>query len=494
MMRFNRLLKNEKIKLFKKKSTIIFIILIILSSFACVGLTFAIKYSYSNYSYNAMSEENLKSQIEYLKTVNDNNSKASIEMYEYVLNNNINIEKSYYWKTQAVYSLISLKAELYDLQDLTPDEPIYISMATTDNYVTKLESQIDEMFNALKTDDYYKYIDIQISSYEEQYKDKEITEEEKNINIEILNITKKYEVGKENDTKDESRSSLLTEIMNLKLNLANGVDDDNIPLTEEKKDEINNTILVDMYKLENNIEVTPAYSNETNYKQLFLNLSEGLSGGLISLFMIIVAGGIMSQEFSKGTIKLLTINPVKRWKILLSKILICIIISIILSLLMAGITVGLGEIFFSDYTVAPYVYVNNGVATSISVIPYTILRFLANDISIIVYTILALMLSVITRNTAASVGIGIFVYIGASTAVEIINAYITSEWIKFLPFNNLDFTSKIFKDTSSLTSSTISYNSVISSITLDFSICVIAVCLVLMLVTMFESFNKRDIN
>ena len=38
---------------------------------------------------------------------------------------------------------------------------------------------------------------------------------------------------------------------------------------------------------------------------------------LLGILVIIISGGIMSSEFSKGTIRLLVIRPNKRWKILL---------------------------------------------------------------------------------------------------------------------------------------------------------------------------------
>ncbi|WP_145453457.1 ABC transporter permease subunit, partial [Staphylococcus epidermidis] len=46
------------------------------------------------------------------------------------------------------------------------------------------------------------------------------------------------------------------------------------------------------------------------------------SAGLIplaGLFVLIIAAGIVANEFSWGTIKVLLVKPYKRWKILLSK-------------------------------------------------------------------------------------------------------------------------------------------------------------------------------
>ncbi|HSJ39087.1 MAG TPA: ABC transporter permease, partial [Planococcus sp. (in: firmicutes)] len=66
------------------------------------------------------------------------------------------------------------------------------------------------------------------------------------------------------------------------------------------------------YHLENNIKPTPYDGWEYVLDNSFLT-------SIISLFTIIVAAGIISNEFKWGTIKLLLIRPISRTKILLSK-------------------------------------------------------------------------------------------------------------------------------------------------------------------------------
>ena len=108
------------------------------------------------------------------------------------------------------------------------------------------------------------------------------------------------------------------------------------------------------------------------------------------------------------------------------------------------------------------------------------------------YLIFALTLSVLTRNTALSVGVSIAAYIGSGTIMSLINSFITADWVKFIPFNNFGVVDRIF-------ASNLSYSAMqaasgaMNNVSVGFSLAVLGVCAVLMLITMFDSFNKRDI-
>ena len=100
------------------------------------------------------------------------------------------------------------------------------------------------------------------------------------------------------------------------------------------------------------------------------------------------------------------------------------------------------------------------------------------------------MLSTITRNTAVAVSISEALYVGNGIVMAILNQFIKKDWIRFVPFNNLDIVHKIFKNSVNImeTESTFA-----TSTTLTFSLAVLGVCSILMIVTMYDSFNKRDI-
>lgn len=120
------------------------------------------------------------------------------------------------------------------------------------------------------------------------------------------------------------------------------------------------------------------------------------------------------------------------------------------------------------------------------------LYFLAASIDILVYMFFAFMLSVVTRNTAVSVGVGIGCYVGSGIVMNLINLYITADWVKYIPFNNLGIADKIFTSNVSYVTMQMA-GAAMNNVGLGFSLAVLGVSVLLMIITMFDSFNKRDI-
>ena len=139
-----------------------------------------------------------------------------------------------------------------------------------------------------------------------------------------------------------------------------------------------------------------------------------------------------------------------------------------------------------------YLFVQNGEVKALSNLTYIILYYLTSCIDILVYMLFALMLSTLTHNTALSVGVSIACYIGSGIVMNILNLYITADWIKYIPFNNLGIADKIFSNNISFSTMQMT-SELLSKVTMGFSISVLIVCVILMIVSMFDSFNKRDI-
>ena len=54
-------------------------------------------------------------------------------------------------------------------------------------------------------------------------------------------------------------------------------------------------------------------------------------------------------------------------------------------------------------------------------------------ITVTVFALFAIMLSTLTRNSATSISFSLALYLGNGIAMSIINSFIKSEWIKFVP-------------------------------------------------------------
>ena len=117
--------------------------------------------------------------------------------------------------------------------------------------------------------------------------------------------------------------------------------------------------------------------------------------------------------------------------------------------------------------------------------------YFAKSVPVIVFAFFAIMLSTITRSSSVALSLGVATYIGNSLVMTIINQFIKKEWIRYVPFNNLNIADKIFpnfENSMKLFGETFATNT-----SLAFSLGVLAVCSILMLVTAYDSFNKRDI-
>ena len=305
----------------------------------------------------------------------------------------------------------------------------------------------------------------------------------------LLDLRKKYDIYKEQESVFDWKGSLYSDIEQMRNNLRTGINSQTGKLLSiEEVQDLEDSIKISEYRLEHNVG-TLGSGNST--RNLYDTFSPAFALLMISLLIIIVAGSSVSTEVSKGTIKFLLFTPNKRWKVLLSKIISAVLILVCLSLILSVLSVVIGNIFCKDAG-HTFIYVQNGEVKELSNLAYTVLYFLASSIDILVYLIFALTLSVLTRNTALSVGVSIAAYIGSGTIMSLINSFITADWVKFIPFNNFGVVDRIF-------ASNLSYSAMqaasgaMNNVSVGFSLAVLGVCAVLMLITMFDSFNKRDI-
>ena len=155
---------------------------------------------------------------------------------------------------------------------------------------------------------------------------------------------------------------------------------------------------------------------------------------LTTLFCVMIASGIVSSEHSKGTIRLLLMRPVKRWKILLSKYVMVLSLGLGMAFLstllyLAGNMVAFGA---SDLANPMYTIVNGAVVES------SFFLFLLRDVSFVFISVvfaisLAFAASTIFKNTALSVIFGV-VTCFASTPILLIAGQLKLKWVMYTPF------------------------------------------------------------
>ena len=157
---------------------------------------------------------------------------------------------------------------------------------------------------------------------------------------------------------------------------------------------------------------------------------------LLALVMIVVAGGIIANEFSQGTIKFLLINPVRRGKILWSKYLCCLSLLAGLFFLLFGLeTLFLGFSYgFSAYG-GQYVQVINGVATGTPILLYGFQQFLLASVNPLLMMTMAFAISSLFRSSALSIALGLGGLMGGSIITQILSQ-LGVDGGRYLPFSN----------------------------------------------------------
>jgi ABC-2 type transport system permease protein len=232
-------------------------------------------------------------------------------------------------------------------------------------------------------------------------------------------------------------------------------------------------------------DVNPNSPNAVTFTRSFL---DGAITLFIPLMVLAVASDLVSGERTAGTIKMLLTRPVRRWRILLSKIVaLTLYVSLILAVtallcyLISGMAFGYGgwnAPIFTGFAV-------NGSTldtASVHVVPQWLYLLMQGGLTwaaAMTVALLALMVSVLVRSTAAS----IVTMMAAIIAGTLLSA-MASSWksAKYLFAVNLELTNYLEGSPPP-----------VEGMTLPFSLAVLGVWAALALAVSFVVFTKQDI-
>ncbi|MUG68189.1 ABC transporter permease subunit [Paenibacillus campinasensis] len=191
-------------------------------------------------------------------------------------------------------------------------------------------------------------------------------------------------------------------------------------------------------------------------------------GAMLTLLAIVMTAGTVSKEHSMGTIKFLLIRAQTRTQILASKYVMVLIYSATLVVFLGIAAVLTGQLVFGP--------VDGPGATSLS----EVLRAGGyNMVYTTIYVTLAFTAGILTRSTGSAIGIGMFMIVAESLAVQLLARY---SWAKYLLFFNVDLS---MYDGGA--------GAVFPGMSLMFSIIVLAAYLLFFLMAGFITFHKRDV-
>lgn len=226
------------------------------------------------------------------------------------------------------------------------------------------------------------------------------------------------------------------------------------------------------------------YSLSTDAKSLLLKVFDSY-GFFIILASVIVAGTIVSEEFNKGTIKLLLVRPYKRTKILLAKFLTCIIVLILSYILIALIqTIAGGIVFgFDDYLEKTVIYnFNTSKLEKISIISYLIISGLAILPQYLLLMTLSFVVSILITNSPVAIALPFVGTIGAEIINALVVNYSKARFLLCFVTPNWDLSMYMFGKLP-----------ILPGMTLGFSIGVCVIYFAIMVAIGMLVFKRRDI-
>ena len=478
----NKLIKNELVKIFAKKSTIVMtiIILVVVIGFNILNKKGAeISGSYSAYSNSYVSylEEELKSL--------DANDPADVNDYVETKSelDVAKLGKEYTdisWQADVIQKFIApVISEINNYKYLEKDE----------ESLNKVQKEYDEMVKAL--DGNWKYfankdLEEKNASIEELNKMLETDNENEDIKNQLQNLNFQKEVITLRLEKDipygsENYKSQAMQNYEMYMTNYNGYAQEK-NITEDEKSEMNNYLQkANLYKYD--IENDKEYQNPATANYTLQN-SIGTYIVIIVLVIVIVAGVMISEEFNKGTIKLLLVRPYSRTKILMSKLiavfitmLITTILIILLQLIIGGFVYGFNTYFMN---VVQFDLTSSSIVT-MNIFAYLGLIFVCKLPILILIGTLAFALSTLSLNSPLAIALPIFGYMGS----EMINLVAVSygwNWIKYFVTPNWDLSQYLFGGTP-----------LFSNMSVEFSITICAIYFVIMLVCSIITFKKRNI-
>lgn len=149
----------------------------------------------------------------------------------------------------------------------------------------------------------------------------------------------------------------------------------------------------------------------------------------IILAIVIIAGTIVSEEFNKGTIKLLLVRPYSRVKILLAKFITCLIVLLISLISVAIIQTIVGGIIFGFESygneIVMYNYTNSSIEI-VSTLQYLSIAALSILPEYLLLMTLAFTISTALTNTPMAIAVPLLGIIGA----EMINGLVLNIYRK----------------------------------------------------------------
>jgi ABC-2 type transport system permease protein len=201
------------------------------------------------------------------------------------------------------------------------------------------------------------------------------------------------------------------------------------------------------------------FGSAYDFSALMLH-SQGI-GQVITILAIIGTAGIVSKEYSQGTIKFLLIRARSRTAILASKYVVVLLYALTLAVIAMLAVFASGGIWF-------------GVAGGEVGVSEVLTSLMYNSVSTVVYVTLAFMIGIVTTSTGVTIGATMFM-------LMIDKVIIFRDFYKYVLFPNLNLAAYE------------GGGAPMPGMTLSFSIVMLVLYTVVFLLIGFSVFRRRDV-
>ncbi len=380
--------------------------------------------------------------------------------------------------------------------------PIDSGISTSVDEAKKLASdKLTKLVGILDNKDFAEYVNMkkaEIDSSDNLY----YTEEQKLLDKQILDIRLESDLTGEyssHDTAIKAISSLqkYKKSVETGYNLINSSFYTSEPekLLPSEIEDYRKQILILEYKYESGYyTLNEGDNNDSMFTaESFASILYSVGTFFVLIIIVLFAGSIISNEISSGAVKALLVSPVKRFKVYAAKTLDIICIFVIEWLILAVAVLLSTGIFFGFRQFLPYIYVSGGQAHGIAFPIYILINTFLHLVPTIFFGTLAMMMSSLTRNTAASIVISLGTFYVTSSFSTIFVLFGGKFWLKYVPTISVDAIAGLMEqETESLTSILLGLDSV-PKINPVFAICYVGILLIAMYLVGWDAFCRRDI-
>ena len=486
-MSLSNLVKNELVKIFKKKTIYITMVVIFL---LLIFMNCMFKYAnggskYDYYLYNENYINSLRSELETLNPEKTSDVTVYIDLLsEIQLSEMMEQHKDAEWKL----AIIDERIAPY----ITERNTYQYGAEKDETQVEAVNQEINDLLAKLDEGDwkYFAREDLakaeqqieQLNAQKEQTEDKAVLE---NIETELDNAQMEKEIAEIRLNKEipygtDYLNRAISNLQTANTSLANFKNIEE--LTYQEKLEYN-SYLEDQAESRYILETGKDIYNTNSLKGILENFYSQF-GIFLIVVVVMIAGTIVSEEFNKGTIKLLLVKPYTRNKILMAKAIttLIMIIFIIVVTLVMQILIG-GIIFGFDSLSEPVVAYNFNTNTmeEMNIFANLGVQTLTQLPMIILLATLAFAISTLFTNSTLAITISLLGFMSASIINQLAIGY-DLQFMKYFVTMNWDL--------SIYANGALPYMEGMS-MTLSIIICVIY--FLIMMIPTFVVFKKRNI-